>query len=368
MAPMSKRNPTYYEILGIPSNAKHNDVGLAFNRKMRAIKREDAPPDLQGETKLKEAYGVLSDLDKRAAYDAKLRADIIKPKFGKNHAAYAAFFVVIVGAGLFWYLRPTIAPETVAPAAAAPGKPFQEVLNGAIPAVGRLQAVEMTGQQVHAGVAFTVEEGVAVTSCKGMSPTAQLKILIPPRVIPARVTLTDDELGLCKLEVPGAGTWPLSVSQVPAKVGDPVYTTRVGEGGEVTLLPGMVRAIKTEGKSTVLDVTTPLTAAHGGAPLLDLYGRVVAVANMPAGGKETYVAIPASWGETVKVQAEPKPYQGGGEDPAAPKSDVPPGQVVDDLGRSAEVRKKQDDLANSIDPERRKRLEKAYVPQRNIPE
>ena len=28
---MSKRNQTYYETLGIPSNAKHNDVGLAFN-------------------------------------------------------------------------------------------------------------------------------------------------------------------------------------------------------------------------------------------------------------------------------------------------------------------------------------------------
>ena len=120
---MSKRNPTYYEILGIPSNAKHNDVGLAFNRKMRAIKREDVPPDLKAETVLKEAFEVLSDLDRREQYDAKLRADMLKPRMGKNHAAIAALFVVIVGAGLFWYLRPQLAAETVALETAGPGKP-----------------------------------------------------------------------------------------------------------------------------------------------------------------------------------------------------------------------------------------------------
>ena len=149
-----KKAPSYYEILGIPQNAKHNDVGLAFNRKMRALKREDAPPDLQGETKLKEAFAVLSDLDKRAAYDAKLRADIIKPKFGKNHAAIAALFVVAVGAGLFWYLRPQIAPEYRE--VQQEGKSYQEILNGAIPAVGRLQAVTMSGESQYAGIAFAV--------------------------------------------------------------------------------------------------------------------------------------------------------------------------------------------------------------------
>lgn len=68
---MSKRNPTYYEILGIRPDAKHNDVGLAYNRKVRALKREDVAPDLKAETVLKEAFEVLSDLDKREAYDAK---------------------------------------------------------------------------------------------------------------------------------------------------------------------------------------------------------------------------------------------------------------------------------------------------------
>ena len=363
---MSKRNPSYYEILGIPSNAKHNDVGLAFNRKMRAIKREDAPPDLKAETRLKEAFEVLSDLDRRAEYDAKLRADMIKPKFGRNHGAIAALFLVAVGAGLYWYLRPQLMPELVAETV-APGKPYQEIVNGAIPAVGRLQAVEMSGQSQHAGIAFTVEEGVAVTSCQGLSPTAVLSVAIAPRVIPARVTLTDDELGLCKLEVLGAGTWPLSVSQVPAKAGDLVYTTQLSPKGEVTLRQAKVKSVKPNGKASILEVSVALMAQHAGSPLLDMHGRVVAVANMPPGGKETFVAIPASWGETVKLPTEPKPYQGGPEEAKAEGEAEKGKGEVDDLGVPLETRRKQEELAGKIDPERRKRLEKAFRPPPSVP-
>ena len=359
---MSKRNPTYYEILGIPPDAKHNDVGLAYNRKMRALKREDVPPDLKAETVLKEAFEVLSDLDKREAYDAKLRADRVKPRFGKHHGAYAALFLVAVGAGLFWYLRPHLAPETV-DLPAAPGKPFQEILNGAIPAVGRLQTTDMSGQATHAGIAFTVEEGVAVTSCQGLSPTAQLSVTLAPRVLPARVTLSDDALGLCKLEVPGAGSWPLSVSAVPAKAGDRVYATHLGAKGEVILREAKVKSVTPNGKASVLEVTMPLLPQHGGAPLLDIYGRVVAVANMPPESKGTYVAIPVAWGETPKA-TEPAP---------APKADEPPADAakkageVDDLGVPLETRRKQEELARKIDPQRRERLEKAFRPPPNVP-
>jgi hypothetical protein len=358
---MSKRTPTYYERLGIQPNAKHNDVGLAYNRRMRALKREDAPPDLKAETVLKEAFEVLSDLDKREAYDAKLRAAMIRPAFGKNHAAIAALFVVAVGAGLFWYLRPQLTPEAI-DVPAAPGKPFQEILNGAIPAVGRLQTVDMSGQSQHAGVAFTVDEGVAVTSCQGLSPTAQLSVTLAPRVIPARVTMSDDELGLCKLEVLGAGTWPLSVSSVPAKAGDRVYATHIGVKGEVILREAKVKSITPNGKASVLEVTMPLLAQHGGAPLLDIYGRVVAVANMPPESKGTYVAIPAAWGEAPRAT----PSQPEVEEPPADAAGKP--GEVDELGVPLETRRKQEELARKIDPQRRERLEKAFRPPPNVPD
>jgi hypothetical protein len=352
---MSSRIPTHYETLGISPAAKHTDVGLAYRRKLSALRREDAPPDLKGETKLREAFEVLSDLDRRAAYDEQLRKARMKPAFGKNHAAIAALFVVAIGAGLFWHLRPYLMPETV-DVPQGPGKSYQEIVNAAIPAVGRLRTVDMSGQAHAAGIAFAVEEGVLVTSCEGLSPTAQLNVDLQPRIIPARVTLSDEDLGLCKLEVLGAGSWPLSVSAVPAKAGDRVFATVVGPKGEVSLRAGQVRSIKAEGKAAVLEVSVPLLPQHGGAPLLDIYGRVVAVANMPPESKGRYVAIPVAWGETVKPPpSEPKVEEVQAE--AENKTDG-----IDDFGRSPETRRRQEELARKIDPERRKRIEKAYRP------
>lgn len=359
---MSTRKRTHYEVLGLEPNARHTDVGLAYNRIVAARRKDHAPPDLKAETRLKEAFEVLCDPDRRAAYDASLRAARIKPAFGRNHAAFAALFVVAVGAGLFWYLRPQLVPEVV-DVAEAPGKPFQEILNGAIPAVGRLEAMDMSGKAQPSGIAFTVEEGVAVTSCRGLPAAAVLSVHLAPRTIPAKVTLADEDLGLCKLEVAGAGSWPLSVSAVPAKQGDRVYATQLSAKGEVVLREGKVKSVTRSGASAVVDVSVPLLPRHAGAPLLDIHGRVVAVANMPDGNRGHYVAIPASWGETARPPTEPKPYQGGDEPPPA---EAGKGEV-DDLGVPLETRKKQEELARKIDPERRKRLEKAFRPPPSVP-
>jgi len=364
---MSSRKPTHYEILGIKPGAKHTEVGLAYNRLMAARRKDNAPPDLKTETRLREAFEVLSDLDRRAEYDARLRAALVKPAFGKNHAAFAALFLVAVGAGLFWYLRPQILPETV-DAPAAPGKPFQEILDGAIPAVGRLHAVSLSGQAEPTGVAFTVEEGVAVTSCRGLSPTAVLSINIAPRIIPAKVTHSDEELGLCKLEVPGAGSWPLSVSAVPARQGDRVYATQLSPKGELVLREGRVKSVRpaaADGKAAVVEVSVPLLPQHGGAPLLDIHGRVVAVANMPDGEKGQYVAVPASWGETPKPPPAPAPAK---VEEVAPSGAAPKPGEIDDLGVPLETRRKQEAFARKISPERRERLEKAFRPPPNVPD
>jgi hypothetical protein len=346
---MGTRNPTYYEILGISSNAKHNEVGLAFNRKMAARRREDAPPDLKGETMLREAFEVLTDLDRRAEYDAKLRADMIKPAFAKGHALIAVGFLVAVGGGLYWYLnRPVEAPVTT-------GNSYQEILGAAIPAVGRLQTLDMGGKGDQAGVAFAVLEGTLVTSCQGVSPTAVMSITMGERVVPAKVTMSDDALGLCKLEANGVGTWPLSVSQQPAKPADRIYAVQVTPKGDVLLREGFVKAVKRGEKASLLETTIPIPAQHGGAPLLDVHGRVVAVVNMPLEGKPAYVALPKSWGDPPPPPSKEPPK------PATPEpSDEEKAAAVDDL--------KLPGGRHPARTEREKRLEKAFRPPPNVPD
>jgi len=345
---MATRNPTYYEILGINSGAKHNEVGLAFNRKMAARRREDAPPDLKGETMLREAFDVLSDLDRRAEYDAKLRVAMIKPAFAKGHALMAVGFLVAVGGALYWYLnRPVEAPVV--------GKTYQEILNGAIPAVGRLQTLDMSGQGTTAGVAFAVLEGTLVTSCQGHSPTAVMSVSMGNREIPAKVTMADEGLGLCKLEASGAGTWPLSVSPQPAKAADRVYAVNVTPKGDVLLREGMVTGVMRSENASVLKVNIPVPAQHGGAPLLDVNGRVVAVVNMPPDGKGSYVALPKVWGDPPPPPSKepPKPA-------ATDPSEVDKTGGVDDLKLPGGRRPAQ--------TEREKRLEKALRPPPTVPD
>src|SRR6185436_13474986 len=99
--------------------------------------------------------------------------------------------------------------------------------------------------------AFVVYEGVLVTSCKSLSPNAQLSVeLGTPKAIPARVSLTEPELGLCKLEVPSVGSWPLAVSDEPVKPGDRVYAAQLNTKGEVGLREIRVKNVKTVDNAT----------------------------------------------------------------------------------------------------------------------
>ena len=64
-------NRDYYEILGIGRNASDDEIKAAF-RKLARQYHPDVNKELDAEEKFKEineAYGVLSDKDKRARYD-----------------------------------------------------------------------------------------------------------------------------------------------------------------------------------------------------------------------------------------------------------------------------------------------------------
>lgn len=67
---MSKRD--YYEVLGVDKTADEKTLKSAFRKKAMGCHPDRHPDDPEAEAKFKEineAYGVLSDADKRAAYD-----------------------------------------------------------------------------------------------------------------------------------------------------------------------------------------------------------------------------------------------------------------------------------------------------------
>lgn len=360
---MSKQNPTYYELLGVKPNAKLNDIHLAYNRAVRATKRDDTMPDLKHETKLNEAFAVLSDLDKRDAYDKRLAGDRLKPAFGGKGAAIAAVFVAAIGGGIYYFTLKKPADET----ARAPGKTRQEIAAAATTAMGRLQAMDMGGQVKSAGVAFAIDSGVMVTSCQHIGPNTQLTVNMTPRMVPARLTMTDEMLGLCKLEVDGAGSWPLSVSSVVPKAGDIIYGTSVNAVGEVVLTEGRVKRVGIGDRGNqVIEATITAEQAPDGAPLLDIYGRVVAVSTQSA-GQDRHVIIPHAWTDPPKPAASSAAAPAPAGAPPSSSSEAQPLGPAGNLPEGYKARPSMPNAPGSMTPDRIDRLQKAFRPPPNIP-
>ena len=347
---MARDNQTYYEILGVKPNAKLNDIGLAYNRLMAARRRADAPPDLKGETRLKEAHAVLSDLDRRAAYDAELARARLKPSFGAKQGVLAVVLIAGIAGAVWYYTLKKPAEEAARPV----GKPVEEIAADATPAVGRLSSMDMSGQTKALGIAFAIDKGVMVSSCQGIAPNTQLVVNLTPRQVPARLTMVDEALGLCKLEVDGAGSWPLQISGAEARGGDIVYGAHVNAVGQVVLTQAKVKRVAPAGRGKVVESTLRIAPENAGAPMLDVYGRVVAVATHSA-GEHKHVIIPSKWIEQpAEATAAPAAI------PAERAADAPPGAV-----RPAPS---MPNAPGSFTPERAEKLHKAFRPPPNVPD
>jgi molecular chaperone DnaJ len=89
---MSKRD--YYEILGVAKNASEAELKKAFKRLAMKYHPDRNPDDNEAEEKFKEAkeaYDVLSDGQKRAAYDQFGHAGVDPSSMGGGHAGGASF-------------------------------------------------------------------------------------------------------------------------------------------------------------------------------------------------------------------------------------------------------------------------------------
>ena len=69
---MEEQKRDYYEVLGVEKNATDEDLKKAYRRLAKKYHPDTNPGDKEAEEKFKEAseaYGVLSDPDKRKRYD-----------------------------------------------------------------------------------------------------------------------------------------------------------------------------------------------------------------------------------------------------------------------------------------------------------
>lgn len=321
---MAQTKKTLYDILGAPRDANAIDIGLAHQRRSAEFQRA-VPQDPSAEALLHEAYEVLNDPARRAAYDASLltaderaaaaqqaEPDLViedepAPARRIPWPAIAAGGGVVL-AILYFALRPDRLPDPDAkpePVAAAP-KPAPppapkalaaaDILKQASSSSGKLVSVEMSGRSTPLGIAVAIEPSAMITTCHGIQAGGKLVIVAGAETYAADLAITDETLDLCRLSVAGMNAKPFPIATDEPRAGDRIIAVGMNAAGQLAATEGTIKQLVASANGKVLELSVPIAPTASGGGVFDPYGRLVGVATTPhAYGANLHVALPASW-------------------------------------------------------------------------
>lgn len=332
---MAAGKKSLYEILGIDRDANAIDIGLAYERRRDALARA-VPPDASESALVQQAYEVLSDAKRRAAYDASLitaeekaaaaaqATDLVlepeepeAPRRNPMWVGLGAGLVVIIAALYFTFRGerapavpkepPAEAPKPVvqAPPPAPKPLPPATILAAATSSVGQLLSYDMGGQAKPIGLAVAIDRGVFLATCHGISAGSALVVRIGLESHSASLAMADEELDLCRVAVPDLKGGGLVTGDEP-KAGDKVYAMGANARGEMALTEGTVKQLRASSAGPVIEVSIPIAPGSSGGPVFDTYGRLVGIATTPHGyGAGLSIALPVAWATQMRSRVKP---------------------------------------------------------------
>ena len=322
MRPMAPPKKTLYQILGVARDASPIDIGLAHEMRMSDLQNR-TPPDPSALALVQQAFEILSNPKRRAAYDSQLLTasekaaaeqqagapdleigDDEEPKKKLPIVPIAAVAVVVIVA-LFFALRSPApkAPATVAeaptPAAPPPAPPKMrnaaEVLADAVTSAGPLMVYSMSGAATPIGMALGIDQGTMVTTCHGIPAGGKLVVRVGKEQLPADLTITDEALDLCRLSVAELTTPPLKLATDEAKAEDKIVAVAIDAKGALVTTEGTIKAVRKGKSGNLLELSTPIGANASGAGIFDQYGKLVGIATVPHDqGAGVHIAIPST--------------------------------------------------------------------------
>lgn len=351
MAAMAQAKKTLYQILGVTPDATSIDIGLAHEKRSAELNRA-VPPDPSGVALVQQAYEILSNQHRRAAYDASLVTAAEKAAAAQQATTDLELDVedgdddggrarkmrlmgmiggmALVLVALFFVFRPRPAPPPpVEPVVEAPKPPPPprnrtpaEIMQDASTSGGQLLSYSMSGTATPIGMAMEVDQNQMVTTCHAIPAGAKLVVKVAGQMHPAELSITDEQLDLCRLLVPGFGTPPLRLAAEDAKAGDPIVAVGVNAKGEVAATEGTVKQVRTTPLGKVLEVSMPIAATASGGGVFNLQGQLVGIATTPhAFGPDLSIVLPVSWiaqmrSRTQAEKAADKPAEKPADKPA----------------------------------------------------
>ena len=327
---------TLYEILGLPNDADDQDIGLAYQKRNYELARM-TPHDPSAEAYVRQAYEVLSNPARRAAYDASLTTaseraavagqapDLVieddeaprgRPWLPLGVAAAAILILVIFALRMGRSPDPPkapVAPVAEAPKPAPPPPPAQplgaeSILRAALLSAGRVMSYEMSGRAVPLGLAVAIEPGAMLTTCHAIPASSQLVVRHGADALSANLSVTDEVLDLCRLTVTGLNARAVEVAADEPKAGDKIFTLGVNAAGEYALTEGTVTQTRMAQSVKLLEVSMPIAPGASGGPVFDTFGRLVGIATTPhRHGANLNVAISSAWISQMRTRGRPQP-------------------------------------------------------------
>ena len=333
---MATPKKNLYDILGLPRDANAIDIGLAYQRRTAELQRA-VPPDPNAQSFVHQAHEILSNPQRRAAYDASLvtaaekaaaaqqdEPDLVLESGDGDTKPKSKYLVPGIVAGavililLFLVLRSNNAPEApkpVEPVAVAPKpappppKPLgpEQILPAALLSVGRVMSYEMSGRAVPLGLAIATESGTMITTCHGIPGGSQLVVRAGAESNSANLTVTDEMLDLCRLAVAGLNARAVTLTPDDPRPGDKIFALGVNAKGDFALTEGTVKALRPTPQGKVLEISVPIAAGGSGGAVFDTYGRLVGIATTPHNyGPGLQIALPASWINEMRTRTAAK--------------------------------------------------------------
>ena len=340
MAAMAQPKKTLYQILGVPRDASEEQIGLAHEMKSAEMQQR-VPPDPSGLAMVNQAHEILANPQRRAAYDASLAAAAEKAaaqeqlaqgtdlevdtadedderrrklKLGGMIAGMAVVLVLLFLAFRPKSPPPAPAPEPVAeaPKPAPPPPPktrnAAEVLADASTSGGQLLGYSMSGTASPIGMALAIEPGQMITTCHGIPAGSKLVVKVGAQQHPADLTITDEELDLCRLSVAGFTTPPLKIAADEAKAGDKVYVFGMNAKGEAATTEGKVNQVRATPRGRVIEISVPVAATASGGGVFNALGQLVGIITTPHDyGPGLHVALPVAWIAQMRSRTTPTP-------------------------------------------------------------
>jgi serine protease Do len=342
---------TLYEILGVAPRATQAEIKAAYEDKAGEGRVLGAAQRLA----LKEAFSVLSNDQRRSAYDSSLRNRSLSRAreavseessgWGKRAVIIGALSVVVVGAW-FTIKRPSAAVKpgpAVVRSVSIPAPESNRAVNEAAQAgnqgppltaeqlyattsqsVVRINVSQRDGSQVGMGSGVVIGQDTVITNCHVALAGEVVQVREQQGLLSASIIVADEEFDLCKLRVSGLSGKPVSIgTSTQLNVGQKVFAIGSPQGLDLTLSDGLVSSLREGPSGTFIQTTAPVSPGSSGGGLFDQRGKLVGIITFQMrSGQNLNFAIPVEWLDNMSNRSRDTGREVGGL-PARSSADRP---------------------------------------------